>query len=324
MRPCRNRSRPTTRRSGARAATGRAADTLTLYGLDDMRLRRLQIEESDASDEQKRVERQRLNALVALCEAPRCRRQTLLAYFGETTEPCGNCDLCVDGVTSFDGTVEAQKLLSAIARTGERFGTEHLINILVGEDERRRPPFRPRPAEDLRGRQGPLEERMALPPPPDLCRRPRRPRTLRIRPLDHHRTGRCGAEGPGADRAALGRADEAARAPPAPRRDRGAGRRAGGRSAARGAEGAADAARQGGKRAGLRHLLRPFPHRHGGPAGPRPARPSARSTASGRRSSSAMRRRFSRCCGSRKRLEHPVRRTARRSCDPHALRPRMS
>ena len=109
------------------------ADTLTLYGLDDMRLRRLQIEESDASDEQKRVERQRLNALVALCEAPRCRRQTLLAYFGETTRPCGNCDLCIDGVMSFDGTIEAQKLLSAIARTGERFGTEHLISILVGE-----------------------------------------------------------------------------------------------------------------------------------------------------------------------------------------------
>ncbi|HEV2559526.1 MAG TPA: DNA helicase RecQ [Microvirga sp.] len=119
---------------GRAGRDGAAADTLTLYGLDDMRLRRLQIEDSDASDEQKRVERQRLNALVALCEAPRCRRQTLLAYFGETTEPCGNCDLCVEGVMSFDGTVEAQKLLSAIARTGERFGTEHLINILVGEE----------------------------------------------------------------------------------------------------------------------------------------------------------------------------------------------
>jgi ATP-dependent DNA helicase RecQ len=118
---------------GRAGRDGAPADTLTLYGLDDMRLRRLQIEESDAADEQKRVERQRLNALVALCEAPRCRRQTLLAYFGETTEPCGNCDLCIDGVLSFDGTIEAQKLLSAIVRTGERFGTEHLINILVGD-----------------------------------------------------------------------------------------------------------------------------------------------------------------------------------------------
>jgi ATP-dependent DNA helicase RecQ len=119
---------------GRAGRDGAPADTLTLYGLDDMRLRRLQIEQSDASDEQKRVERQRLNALVALCEAPRCRRQTLLAYFGETTEPCGNCDLCIDGVMSFDGTIDAQKILSAIVRTGERFGTEHLISILVGDE----------------------------------------------------------------------------------------------------------------------------------------------------------------------------------------------
>jgi ATP-dependent DNA helicase RecQ len=118
---------------GRAGRDGAPAATLTLYGLDDMRLRRLQIEDSDASDEQKRVERQRLNALVALCEAPRCRRQTLLAYFGETAEPCGNCDLCIEGVESFDGTLEAQKLLSAIARTGERFGTEHLVNLIVGD-----------------------------------------------------------------------------------------------------------------------------------------------------------------------------------------------
>jgi ATP-dependent DNA helicase RecQ len=119
---------------GRAGRDGAPADTLTLYGLDDMRLRRLQIEDSDASEEQKRVERQRLNALVALCEAPRCRRQTLLAYFGERAAPCGNCDLCLEGVISFDGTVEAQKILSAIARTGERFGTEHLVSLIVGEE----------------------------------------------------------------------------------------------------------------------------------------------------------------------------------------------
>jgi ATP-dependent DNA helicase RecQ len=119
---------------GRAGRDGAPADTLTLYGLDDMRLRRLQIEESDASEDQKRVERQRLNALVSLCEAPRCRRQTLLAYFGESAGTCGNCDLCLEGVESFDGTVEAQKLLSAIARTGERFGTEHLISLVVGEE----------------------------------------------------------------------------------------------------------------------------------------------------------------------------------------------
>jgi ATP-dependent DNA helicase RecQ len=119
---------------GRAGRDGLPADTLTLYGLDDIRLRRSQIEEGDASEDQKRIERQRLNALVALCEAPRCRRQTLLSYFGERTEPCGNCDLCVDGVTSFDGTVEAQKFLSAVVRTGERFGTEHLVSILMGEE----------------------------------------------------------------------------------------------------------------------------------------------------------------------------------------------
>lgn len=118
---------------GRAGRDGLPADTLALYGLDDIRLRRTQIEDSDASPEQKRVEKQRLNALVALCEAPRCRRQTLLAYFGETAEPCGNCDLCIDGVEVIDGTIAAQKALSAMVRTGERFGTEHLVNILCGE-----------------------------------------------------------------------------------------------------------------------------------------------------------------------------------------------
>jgi len=119
---------------GRAGRDGLSAQTLTLYGLDDVRLRRLQIEESDAPDEQKRVERQRLNALISLCEAPRCRRQTLLAYFGETVDPCGNCDLCLEGVTLVDGTRSAQMALSAIARTGQRFGTEHLVAILCGDD----------------------------------------------------------------------------------------------------------------------------------------------------------------------------------------------
>ena len=119
---------------GRAGRDGLPADTLTLYGMGDIRLRRLQIDESESSNEQKRVDRQRLNALVALCKSPRCRRQTLLAYFGESTEPCGNCDFCCDGAEVIDGTIAAQKALSAIVRTGERFGTEHLTNVLVGEN----------------------------------------------------------------------------------------------------------------------------------------------------------------------------------------------
>ncbi|WP_341894828.1 DNA helicase RecQ [Ferrovibrio terrae] len=117
---------------GRAGRDGLPAETLTLYGLDDMRLRRMQIEEGETSDERKRIERQRFNALVALCESPRCRRQTLLAYFGEASEPCGHCDLCQDGVARFDGTVEAQKAMSAMMRTGQRYGTEHLVQLLLG------------------------------------------------------------------------------------------------------------------------------------------------------------------------------------------------
>ena len=117
---------------GRAGRDGLPADTLTLYGLDDMRFRRMQIEDSGAPEERKRIERQRFNALIALCETPRCRRQVLLAYFDEISGPCGNCDLCLDKPEVFDGTVEAQKAMSAILRTGERFGTEHLVDILVG------------------------------------------------------------------------------------------------------------------------------------------------------------------------------------------------
>ena len=122
---------------GRAGRDGLPTDTLTFYGLDDIRLHRFQIEDGNAPEEQKRIERQRLNALVALCEAPCCRRQTLLAYFGESTEPCGNCDLCLDGVDTVDGTMAAQKAMSAMVRTGQRFATEHLVNLLLGEENER-------------------------------------------------------------------------------------------------------------------------------------------------------------------------------------------
>ena len=105
-----------------------------LYGLDDIRMRRTFIEDSDRSDEQKRFEHQRLNALLAICESAGCRRQALLRYFGETTEPCGNCDRCLAPVETFDGTEEAQKAMSAILRTGQMFGAEHVIDVLTGTE----------------------------------------------------------------------------------------------------------------------------------------------------------------------------------------------
>ncbi len=119
---------------GRAGRDGLPADTLTLYGLDDMRLRRRQIDDGDAPAARKRVEHQRLTALLALAEAPHCRRQTLLAYFGEPPrEPCGHCDLCRDGVDAYDGTIVAQKAMSAALRTGQRFATEHLVAILTGQ-----------------------------------------------------------------------------------------------------------------------------------------------------------------------------------------------
>jgi len=118
---------------GRAGRDGLPADALLLYGMGDIRLRGMQIADSEASQEQKRIERQRLKALVSLCESPRCRRQALLAYFGEATEPCGNCDFCLDGAEVVDGTIAAQKALSAIARTGERFGSGHLADLLCGD-----------------------------------------------------------------------------------------------------------------------------------------------------------------------------------------------
>ena len=117
---------------GRAGRDGLPADTLSLYGVGDMARRRGHIQEGE-DEERKRVAMHRFDALVALCESHRCRRQTLLAYFGEASNPCGNCDLCIDGVETVDGTEDARKAMSAVARTGERFATGHLIALLRGE-----------------------------------------------------------------------------------------------------------------------------------------------------------------------------------------------
>lgn len=108
------------------------AETLTLYGPDDIRLRRSQIDEGAAPPDRKAADHGRLNALLGLAEAVACRRQVLLGYFGETSQPCGNCDLCDRPVAVFDATEAVRKALSAILRTGEWFGSGHLIDILTG------------------------------------------------------------------------------------------------------------------------------------------------------------------------------------------------
>ncbi|MEO0823659.1 MAG: RQC domain-containing protein, partial [Pseudomonadota bacterium] len=118
---------------GRAGRDGLAADTLTLYGLDDIKLARMRIDESGAPEERRRADHARLNALLALAEAPHCRRQTLLAYFGETTEPCGYCDLCRNPPAMIEGTEIAQMALSAMLRSEERFGLGHVVNILRGQ-----------------------------------------------------------------------------------------------------------------------------------------------------------------------------------------------
>ncbi|MCL4122383.1 UNVERIFIED_CONTAM: hypothetical protein GTU68_024278 [Idotea baltica] len=119
---------------GRAGRDGAPAETMTLFGSDDIRLRRSQIDEGLAPPERRGADHARLNALLGLAEALKCRRQTLLGYFGETSEPCGYCDLCDSPPDVFDGTTAVRKALSAILRTEEWFGAGHLIDILIGAD----------------------------------------------------------------------------------------------------------------------------------------------------------------------------------------------
>jgi ATP-dependent DNA helicase RecQ len=122
---------------GRAGRDGAASEVFMIYGLDDVRMRRqFIVQDGDDTDHQRR-EHKRLDALLAYCEASQCRRVTLLTYFGETTEPCGNCDVCQDPPKMVDGTTEAQMLFSAVHRTGERFGTVHIMDVLLGKANER-------------------------------------------------------------------------------------------------------------------------------------------------------------------------------------------
>jgi ATP-dependent DNA helicase RecQ len=108
------------------------------YGMADVTALSGFIEGSDLNEIQKRIERQKLNALLGYCESARCRRQVLLGYFGERDHPpCGNCDTCLAPPRTWDGLIVAQKALSAVARTGQRFGVGHLTDVLLGEPTER-------------------------------------------------------------------------------------------------------------------------------------------------------------------------------------------
>jgi ATP-dependent DNA helicase RecQ len=117
---------------GRAGRDGAPAETLTLYGPEDIRYRRQQIDEGLAPAERRSADHGRLNALLGLAEALHCRRQTLLGYFGETLSDCKTCDLCDKPAETFDGTTAVRMALSAVLRTEEWFGAGHLIDILLG------------------------------------------------------------------------------------------------------------------------------------------------------------------------------------------------
>ncbi len=129
--------------TGRAGRDGLPSDAWMAYGLEDLVKLNQLAEMSDAPAEQKRIERQKLDALLGYCETTRCRRQVLLSYFGETLEaPCGNCDTCLQPPETFDGTEAARMALSCVYRTGQRFGAVHIVDVLTGGDTERIRHFR--------------------------------------------------------------------------------------------------------------------------------------------------------------------------------------
>ena len=124
--------------TGRAGRDGEPAEAWMCYGLGDLVLLRQMIQQSEAGEERKRLEHRKLDALVGYCESIRCRRQVLLAAFGEPwPQSCGNCDNCLAPPQTWDATVAAQKAMSCVFRTGQRFGAAHLIDVLRGGDGER-------------------------------------------------------------------------------------------------------------------------------------------------------------------------------------------
>ncbi|WP_034633180.1 DNA helicase RecQ [Maridesulfovibrio bastinii] len=121
--------------TGRAGRDGLAAEAFLLIGLQDITFLKRMILSGNASDSRKALELRKLNSMLAYCESPGCLRQPLLAYFGEElTKPCGNCSTCISPPLKFDGTIAAQKALSNIYRTDQLFGTNYLIDILLGKE----------------------------------------------------------------------------------------------------------------------------------------------------------------------------------------------
>jgi ATP-dependent DNA helicase RecQ len=124
--------------TGRAGRDGLAADAWMIYGLQDVITLRQMLESSEADDIHKRVERHKLDAMLGLSELTTCRRQALLAYFGDVLpEPCGNCDTCLEPPQTWDASTPAQKALSCVHRTGQRFGVNYLVGVLLGKDDER-------------------------------------------------------------------------------------------------------------------------------------------------------------------------------------------
>ena len=122
---------------GRAGRDGNASDTLLIYGLDDLVIRRRMIEENSSEDKFKFHENKRLDYLLSYCETPECRRKVLLSYFDEESENCNNCDNCINPPSLIDGTILAQKLLSTVYRTGQFYGQVHIINVLRGSGDKK-------------------------------------------------------------------------------------------------------------------------------------------------------------------------------------------
>ena len=127
---------------GRAGRDGKPAVAQMLYGYDDLRMRRMFIDDEASDDDHKRREHKRLDALVAICEAPTCRRQALLRYFGEDAGACGNCDTCLEPPDMVDGSGEARLVTEVVFTTGQRFGQAHLVDVLRGADNEKVRRFR--------------------------------------------------------------------------------------------------------------------------------------------------------------------------------------